>query len=351
MTDFRLAAIMKTDIGGSTPRFRALGESDLTALLTQHRELIGNVSAAHGGQIVKSAGDGFWILFPSATGAALAATAMQEELAQAQSNKGDDRFAMRIVITLGDVLHEGGDIFGDAVNLAARIETVTPVDEIYLSTAARLALSQAEVGTALVDAFALKGFDEPVPVYRVEQRQRTQILANKYIVWCDLRGFAGYSLKAPVTQVETVLDMLLHLVGRVCRTFSGVNRFSIGDAHCMTFDAPDNALAAAERLVQNWDAFNKQMAAECTIAVGVHKGSVNLFRSYAYSRDINIGAAVVDADHGPESSILMTDLVRRDLGAGVWKGRLEPVVIKSNRRNTLDGIEVFRVRLRAGDVV
>ena len=209
MTELRLAAIMKTDIGSSTPRFRALGEADLIALLVQHRELVSKISATHGARIIKSAGDGFWIRVPSATGAVLAAAAMQEEVFRTQSNKGDDRIAIRVVVTLGDVLDEGGDVFGDALALAARIETVTPPDEIYLSAAVRLAVSHAEVRTALVDTFPLKGFTEPVPVYRVQQRHRAQILKDKYIVWTDLRGFAGYASKAPIEQVEAVLDSLL----------------------------------------------------------------------------------------------------------------------------------------------
>jgi class 3 adenylate cyclase len=348
MTGLCLAAIMKTDIGGSTPRFRALGESDLTALLVQHRELIGNVSAAHGGQIVKSAGDGFWILFPSATGAALAATAMQEELAQTQSNKGDDRFAMRIVVTLGDVLHEGGDIFGDAVNLAARIETVTPVDEIYISAAARLAVTDAEVRTTLVDAFALKGFVEPVPVYRIEPQHRTQIFTDQYIVWSDLRGFGGFSQNAPVAQVEIVLDMLLHLVGEVCRAFGGIIRFNVGDAHCMTFDDPDEALAAAQRLVKDWDTFNERVSA-CTIAVAVHKGSFNLFRSIAYGSDLNIAAQIVDAAHRRPSSVLVSESAQRDVDEGKWKGRLEPTDLELGKDHAAYGLKVFRLRLLPHD--
>ena len=58
---------------------------------------------------------------------------------------------------------EEGDLFGDAVVLADRIEAVAPADEIYLSAAASLAVNQAEVHTTLVDAFALKGFSDPVP--------------------------------------------------------------------------------------------------------------------------------------------------------------------------------------------
>ena len=87
------------------------------------------------------------------TAGALAAMAMQEELRLAEAAKGDRRLAMRIVITLGDVLHQEGALGGDAVVLASRIEGLTPPHEIYLSAAAWLAVNQAEVLTALVDAF------------------------------------------------------------------------------------------------------------------------------------------------------------------------------------------------------
>ncbi len=136
MTTLRTTVIMKTDIGGSTVRFRALPEVDLDALLTEHRHFVTRLAAAHDGRIVKPEGDGFWVVFPSVTAGALAAMRMQEELRLAQPGKGDDRLAMRIVLTLGDVLHQEGALVGDAVVLATRIEERTPLDAIYLSAAA-----------------------------------------------------------------------------------------------------------------------------------------------------------------------------------------------------------------------
>src|ERR687887_1108685 len=173
MTTLRTTVIMKTDIGGSTVRFRALPEVDLDALLTEHLHFVSHLAAAHDGRIVKPEGDGFWVVSPSVTAGALAAMRMQEELRLARVGKGDDRLVMRIVLTLGDVLHQEGALVGDAVVLAASIEAITPPDEIYLSTAAWLAVNQAEVRTVFVDAFVLKGFPEPVPVYRVEQAHRS----------------------------------------------------------------------------------------------------------------------------------------------------------------------------------
>jgi len=110
-------------------------------------------------------GDGHWLEFPGVTGAAKAAIEMQEELRLAQPNRGDDRIAIRIVIALGDIAVQDDDAFA----LATCVEAVTPPDEIYLTAAARLALTSAEIQTALVESFSFKGFSEPMPVYRIEQ--------------------------------------------------------------------------------------------------------------------------------------------------------------------------------------
>ena len=108
MSSLRATAILKTDLGGSTALFRALSAQDLTALLAAHREMVTRASAAYDGRIIKPEGNGFWIVFPSVTAAALAAMITQEELRLTLNSKRNDRVAMRIVITLGDVLHEEG---------------------------------------------------------------------------------------------------------------------------------------------------------------------------------------------------------------------------------------------------
>jgi class 3 adenylate cyclase len=69
MTTLRTTVIMKTDIGSSTARFRTLAERGLHALLIEHREFLNRHAAAHAGRIVKSEGDGVWLVFPSVTAA------------------------------------------------------------------------------------------------------------------------------------------------------------------------------------------------------------------------------------------------------------------------------------------
>lgn len=340
MTTLRATVIMKTDISGSTVRFRALAEAQLHALLIEHRDFLSRHAAAHVGRIVKPEGDGFWLVFPSVTAGALAAMEMQEELRLAQPNRAADRLAMRIVITLGDVLHEEGALVGDTVVLTTRIEAITPPDEIYLSAAAWLALNQAEICTAFVDTFPLKGFSNSVSVYRVEQTHRTRIIANQYIVFTDLRGFSRIIETAPMTTVEKMLEALVGLTNRVAGEFSGTVRFSSGDSYCLTFVDAGLAMAAAERLSESWDAFVRQEQLPCHLNVVVHQGVLYAFRSYLYGPGINIAASVENASKRilaqDEGSVFVTGEVRSNLAEAAWDKRLQLIDVRSSQHPKID---------------
>jgi adenylate cyclase len=345
MVTLRATAIMKTDISGSTARFRSLPEQDLTALLAEHRDFVARLAAVHDGRIVKPEGDGFWLAFPSVTAGALAAMAMQEELRLAEAAKGDRRLVMRIVITLGDVLHQEGALVGDAVVLASRIEALTPPHEIYLSAAAWLAVNQAEVRTALVDAFTLKGFTGLVPVYRIEQTYRTRVIADQYIVMTDLRRFSAVVETGPVTEVEKILDRLRELVGNACRDFSGAIHSSVGDSYFLTFPDARLAISAVERLAEEWRAPGHREGSLCPMGVAVHKGVLYAFRDFVYSRDVNIAAAVerVASRLSPaDTVVLVTGQVRRDLVGSAWDERFQRVDV-SPSFPVLADIEIYRL--------
>jgi class 3 adenylate cyclase len=155
--------------------------------------MVAHLAAEEGGRIVKSTGDGFWLEFPSATGAAKSAVAMQEALQSTPPVKGRDRLCMRIVIGLGDTTTQDGEVIGDVLALITRLEEITPANEIYLTAAASLALTQSEIRTAIVENFALKGFEEQIPVYRVAQRHRTHVFADAWILLTDVHGFHKFT--------------------------------------------------------------------------------------------------------------------------------------------------------------
>jgi class 3 adenylate cyclase len=345
MTTLRTTVIMKTDISGSTVRFRALAGPDLHAVFIEHREFLSRHAAAHAGRIVKPEGDGFWLVFPSVTAAVLAAMAMQEELRFAQPNTGDERLAMRVVITLGDVLHEEGALVGDAVALTARIESITPPDEIYLSAAAWLVVNQAEIRTAFVDAFSLKGFPDSVSVYRIEQTHRTRAIPDQCVVRTDLRGFIKIRNTAPTTTVEKILETLFGLIHRVARELGGTIRFGAGDGYCLTFADASLAMAAAERLSESWGAFVDQEKLPCPVNVAVHQGMLYAFRSYLYGPGIEIAFHVEAASHavlGPhEGAVFVTGEVRSHLAGTVWEKRLTVAAIPPSPR--LATIVIYRL--------
>ena len=344
----RATAIMKTDIRGSTVQFRMLPEADLERLLTEHRQFVSRLARAHGGRIVKDEGDGFWVAFPSVTAGALAAMNMQEDLRLAQPWQGDARVAMRIVLTLGDVLEREGSIVGDAVVLAARIESITPPDEIYLAASAWQAANKAELRAVLVDAFTFKGFPEPVAVYRIEQTHRMRAIADQCIVVTDLR-FGTITMESSVGVVERILDALLGLVGRVCSDFSGTHRSTTGDAYLLTFPDAARAMEAVERLAEGWNAFQHDEGIVCSMNVAVHKGDLFAFRSYLLSRDINLTFNVERATSRLASSgtsIFITGRVRKDLAGTSWEGRLRPIDIGPTT-SRLAEIEIYRLETPA----
>ena len=346
MTRLRTTVIMKTDISGSTVRIRGLAEAELHTLLNEHRAFLSRHAAAQDGRIVKPEGDGFWLVYPSVTAAARAAMTMQEELRLAQPNRGDDRLAMRVVVTLGDVLHEEGALLGETIALTARIESITPPDEIYLSAAAWLVVNQAEIRTAFIGTFPLKGFSDAVPVYRVEQTHRTRVIPDQYVVRTDLRGFIRIRNTSPLTTVEKLLDTLYELIYRAAGEFGGVVRFGAGDGYCLTFPEASLAMAAAERLRESWAAFVCQEQLPCPMNLAVHHGMLYAFRSYFYGPGVElamrVGGAAAATLPQDEGAIFVTGEVRSRLAGTVWERRLEATDIRLASPR-LANIEIYRL--------
>ena len=121
----RLAAIVSADVVGYS---RLMGRDEsgtLAALRSIRRELVDPKIAAHGGRIVKTTGDGLLLEFPSVVDAVRCAVEVQGAMADRNADVADDRrIAFRIGINLGDVIVEDGDIFGDGVNIAARVQEI-----------------------------------------------------------------------------------------------------------------------------------------------------------------------------------------------------------------------------------
>lgn len=91
-----------------------------------------------------------------------------------------------------------------------------------------------------------------------------------------------------VTVFERVLDHFLGLVGRVCAEFAGTNRISRGDSYVSTFPNAAQALAAADRLLEEWGAFQRRENIRCPMNIMVHRGELYAFRSFLLGPDLNL---------------------------------------------------------------
>jgi adenylate cyclase len=120
----RLAAILSADLVGYSRLMGTDEAGTLQRFTALRHELLEPLIAEHGGRVVKLLGDGLLVEFAGAVNALACAVAWQNAVAEHEATAPEDRrFSFRIGINLGDIIAEGGDIHGDGVNLAARIET------------------------------------------------------------------------------------------------------------------------------------------------------------------------------------------------------------------------------------
>src|SRR5829696_5750973 len=118
----RLAAIFAADVAGYS-RLMSRDEAGTLRALAAAREIMDGLIRDHGGRIANTAGDSVLAEFPSAVDAVQCAVAVQEKLAEADAGVSEERrLQFRIGVHVGDVVVRGGDLLGDGVNVAARLE-------------------------------------------------------------------------------------------------------------------------------------------------------------------------------------------------------------------------------------
>ena len=165
----RLAAILAADVAGYSRLMGADEEGTLEALKAIRRELSDPKVKEHRGRIVKTTGDGLLVEFASVVDAVRCAVEMQQAMGERNTGvAADTRIELRIGINLGDVIVEGDDLYGDGVNIAARIEALADPGGVFVSNTVhehvrdRLPLGFEDLGEQQV-----KNIARPVRVYRV----------------------------------------------------------------------------------------------------------------------------------------------------------------------------------------
>jgi adenylate cyclase len=165
----RLAAILAADVAGYSGLMGADEEGTLERLKALRRELLDPKIAEHKGRIVKTTGDGLLVEFASVVDAVRCAVAVQQAMPERDTGvAADSRIELRIGINLGDVIVEGDDLYGDGVNIAARIETLADAGGVFVSNTVhdqvrdRLPFVFEDLGEQQV-----KNIARPVRIYRV----------------------------------------------------------------------------------------------------------------------------------------------------------------------------------------
>lgn len=165
----RLAAILAVDVAGYSRLMGVDEEGTLAALKVCRRELLDPQIAEHNGRMVKTTGDGALVEFASAVDAVRCAMGIQRAMAERNTTILEDRrIEFRIGINVGDIIIDEGDIYGDGVNIAARVEAVASPGAICLSDNAyqqikgKLAVDIRDMGEKV-----LKNIAQPVRIYEV----------------------------------------------------------------------------------------------------------------------------------------------------------------------------------------
>src|SRR3954452_24991978 len=167
----RLAAILAADVVGYSRLMERDERGTLERLRTHRKELVGPLLAEHRGRIVKLMGDGALCEFGSVVDAVACAVAIQRGVAERETGMPEEeRLRFRIGINLGDVVREAdGDLYGDGVNIAARLEGVAEPGGIVVSgTAYDHLQGKLDCRLASLGDQHLKNIERPVRAYRVE---------------------------------------------------------------------------------------------------------------------------------------------------------------------------------------
>ncbi len=163
-TQRRLAAILAADIAGYSRMMGADEAGTLAALRDVWAQHFNPAVAEHRGRIVKMMGDGALVEFASAVDAVECGLAVQAAMARLNDARvGEELIEMRIGINLGDIVIEGDDIFGDGVNIAARLESQAPRNGILIADAVH-AQVRGKVAQVFADAGALDLKNIAIPV-------------------------------------------------------------------------------------------------------------------------------------------------------------------------------------------
>ncbi|MBB4441183.1 MULTISPECIES: adenylate/guanylate cyclase domain-containing protein [Rhizobium] len=273
----KLTTIFCADVQDYT-RLMGADEEGTLASLKRCREAMGRLIESHGGRVINTWGDGLIADFPSVVEAVRAAVDTQNELAGFNARRpADGRMLFRIGINLGDVIVEGDDIYGDGVNIAARLQTSAAAGGIVISsTVYDQVRNKVAVGFEFLGPLMVKNVDEGVPSYAVkigDARDETPA--------AERSGPAGpqpapvmAAAKAEITPVPGG-RRLYGVLGVIAAVLIGINFLSWQGVFWARFPVLALAVVAALAWNRGQTLFNRKITSLAIVGLGL--AGINLF--------------------------------------------------------------------------
>lgn len=161
--------ILLTDIKGFTSKTSVSSRFETIELLKKHREIVVPVIEKNRGRVVKNIGDAFLAVFESPTDAVLCGIEIQDVLKKYNEDRSSgEKIEIGIAINSGEVaVSQDGDVFGDAVNITARLESIAEAGQVFFTEAVYLSMNKNEVPSSEIGYRQFKGIPQKIKVYRV----------------------------------------------------------------------------------------------------------------------------------------------------------------------------------------
>jgi class 3 adenylate cyclase len=163
-SDTQNLAVLFADVSGSTRLYETVGDALALTSIGRCLDLVGATCAGHGGRVVKTIGDEVMAVFPSVDEAAMAAAEMQARISELEP-VGGGRLAIRVGFHVGPAIEVSGDVFGDSVNVAARMTALAKAQQVILSADTAAALSPLiRARTRQIDLLTVKGKQQDIAI-------------------------------------------------------------------------------------------------------------------------------------------------------------------------------------------